>query len=96
MFLRKFSFLQDSLASLFADVTHGVKNAIFSVLFMGVTVSIILGGISDGIERATKFLMPVLIGILLIMVGYVAFQPGADIGFVEYLQPDFSMISAHI
>ncbi len=81
-------------AALFADVSHGVKNAIFSVLFMGATVSIILGGVSDGIERATKFLMPVLIGILLIMIGYVAFQPGAGVGFAEYLKPDFSMISA--
>jgi NSS family neurotransmitter:Na+ symporter len=81
-------------AALFADVSHGVKNAIFSVLFMGATVSIILGGVSDGIERATKFLMPVLIGILIIMIGYVAFQPGADVGFAEYLKPDFSMISA--
>ncbi|WP_440998904.1 sodium-dependent transporter [Fodinibius sp. SL11] len=81
-------------SALFADVSHGVKNAIFSVIFMGATVSIILGGVSDGIERATKFLMPVLIGILLIMIGYVAFQPGAGVGFVEYLKPDFSMISA--
>lgn len=81
-------------ASFFGDVTHGVKNAVFSILFMGVTVSIILGGVSDGIERATKFMMPVLIGILLIMIGYVSFQPGAGVGFVEYLKPDFSMISA--
>lgn len=81
-------------AALFADVSNGVKNAIFSVLFMSATVSIIIGGVSDGIERATKFLMPVLIGILIIMIGYVAFQPGAGIGFAEYLKPDFSMISA--
>lgn len=81
-------------ASLFGDVSHGVKNAIFSTLFMGVTISIILGGVSDGIERATKFLMPLLIGILIIMIGYVAFQPGAGVGFAEYLKPDFSKISA--
>lgn len=81
-------------ASVFADVNNGVKNGIFSFLFMGATVSIILGGVSDGIERATKFMMPVLIGILVIMIGYVAFQPGADIGFAKYLKPDFSMISA--
>ncbi len=81
-------------ASFFANVEHGVKNAIFSTIFMGATVSIILGGVSDGIERATKLLMPVLIGILVIMIGYVAFQPGAGVGFAEYLAPDFSKISA--
>ncbi len=81
-------------AALFGDVSHGVKNAIFSSLFMVATVSIIIGGVSKGIERATKFMMPVLIGILLIMIGYVTFQPGAGVGFAEYLKPDFSMISA--
>lgn len=81
-------------AAMFGDVSYGIKNAIFSTLFMGATVSIILGGVSDGIERATKFMMPVLIGILVIMIGYVAFQPGAGVGFAEYLKPDFSKISA--
>jgi len=81
-------------ASYFADVGNGVKNAVFSIFFMGATVSIIIGGVSDGIERATKLLMPVLIGILVIMIGYVAFQPGAGVGFAEYLSPDFSKISA--
>lgn len=81
-------------AAVFGDVSHGVKNAIFSGFFMLATVSIIIGGVSEGIERATKFMMPVLIGILVIMIGYVAFQPGADVGFAEYLKPDFSMISA--
>lgn len=81
-------------AATLGDVSHGIKNGIFSGLFMLATISIIIGGVSKGIERATKFLMPVLIGILVIMVIYVAFQPGADVGFAEYLKPDFSMITA--
>ncbi|WP_138429684.1 sodium-dependent transporter [Fodinibius saliphilus] len=84
----------DSWANYFAEVSNGVKNGIFSTIFMGATVSIILGGVSDGIERATKFMMPVLIGILMIMIGYVSFQPGAATGFAQYLKPDFSQISA--
>lgn len=83
----------DQMVQLFGDVSHGVKNAIFSIIFMATTVSIIYGGVSKGIERATKLMMPVLIGILIIMVGYVSFQPGAAVGFAEYLKPDFSMIS---
>lgn len=84
----------EELAAMFGDVSNGVKNGIFSGLFMLATISIIIGGVSEGIERATKFMMPVLIGILVIMIIYVAFQPGAGVGFGEYLKPDFSMISA--
>jgi len=80
----------------FSDVTNGVKNTIFSLIFMGTTIAIIRGGVSEGIERATKLMMPLLIGILIIMVVYVGFQPGAGIGFAEYLNPDFSKISADL
>lgn len=86
----------DELATYFGDVKNGVKNSIFSILFMAATIGIIRGGVSEGIERATKFMMPLLIGILVIMIGYVMFQPGASVGFAEYLKPDLSKISAEL
>ena len=83
-------------SAFFAEVDNGYKNAVFSLVFMAVTISIIYGGVSEGIERATKLMMPLLIGILIIMVIYVAFQPGADVGFAEYLRPDFSKLNASL
>ncbi len=81
------------LVRFFGDLNHGHKNALFSCLFMGATVGIVVGGVSGGIERATKTMMPTLIGILLIMIGYVIFQEGAAEGVRVYLQPDFSKLT---
>lgn len=83
-------------ATYIANTNNGLVNVFFSVLFMGATISIIIGGVSDGIERATKFLMPLLIGILIIMIGWVLTQEGAGVGLTEYLYPDFSIVDANL
>lgn len=80
-------------ATYIADTNNGIINAIFSTVFMAGTVSIIIGGVSDGIERATKFMMPLLLGILVIMIGWVLTQEGAGTGLEEYLYPDFSRVN---
>lgn len=79
-------------ATYIADTNNGIVNAIFSAVFMAGTVSIIIGGVSDGIERATKLMMPLLISILIIMIGWVLMQEGAGVGLQEYLYPDFSQV----
>lgn len=76
-----------------SDTSNGPINAVFAIIFMGATISIILGGVSDGIERATKFMMPLLLIILVIMIGYVISQPGAGVGLEVYLFPDFSKVT---
>ncbi len=86
----------DNVASWIADVGNGPKNAIVASLFMLATIKIITGGVSGGIEKATKTMMPLLIGILLIMIGYVMFQPGSAEGIREYLLPDFSKVNSDL
>lgn len=83
-------------ATYISDTNNGIINAIFSAFFMFATVSIIIGGVSDGIERATKFMMPLLISILIIMIGWVLTQDGAGVGLQEYLYPDFSRVSVDL
>lgn len=80
------------LALWFGDLENGPKNAAFTVVFLLFTIGIINGGVSNGIERATKFLMPVLLGILLIMIFYVLTMEGSAEGVKKYLSPDFSQI----
>ena len=58
----------------------GAVSALFCVLFMGLTISVVTGGISGGIERATKTMMPLLIGILILMIVYVETQEGSGEG----------------
>lgn len=83
-------------ATYIADTNNGIVNSIFSILFMGLTVSIIIGGVSDGIERATKFMMPLLITMMVGLIIWVLTQPGAGVGLKEYLYPDFSQINVEL
>lgn len=80
-------------AAWISDTSNGPINAVFATIFMGATISIILGGVSDGIERATKFMMPLLLVILVLMIGYVVLQPEAGVGLEIYLFPDFSKVT---
>lgn len=91
-----FYFGMNGWASWIADTGNGYVNAFFAIIFMSATVSIIVGGVSDGIERATKFMMPLLLGILILMIGYVLMQPGSGVGLEIYLLPDFSKIDASL
>jgi len=84
----------DMLATTLSDVTLGWKNALFAVLFLSATVGIVIGGVSGGIERANKIMMPALVVIIVSMIVYVLFQEGASEGLAVYLMPDLSKINA--
>lgn len=86
----------NAAADLLTDTGNGWKNAIIASVFMLGTIKIITSGVSDGIEKATKMMMPLLIGIIVIMIGYVLTQDGAMDGVREYLLPDFSKINARL
>lgn len=66
------------------------------ILFMLVNLWIVRGGISKGIEKASKILMPVLF----VLVGLVIIRsvtlPGAMAGITYYLTPDFSKINGGV
>lgn len=97
VFEELFHFLgMNGWADSFGNIGSGVNNAIFSIIFMAATISIITGGVSDGIEKATKTMMPLLILLLLILIGYVVMQPGSEVGLTEYLKPDLSKINAEL
>ncbi len=83
-------------AAWIGDTSNGWLNAFFSIVFMFATVSIITGGVSDGIERATKTLMPLLFIILFVLIGYVVLQPGSTEGLAVYLKPDFSRVTPEL
>jgi neurotransmitter:Na+ symporter, NSS family len=89
-------FGQRDLAAVVGNLEHGTKNAIFSVLFMLATISIITGGVSGGIEKATKLLMPVLITLLGVMTLYVLTLEGSREGVMVYLKPDFSQLTTGV
>ncbi len=70
-----------------------VRNSLFVVVFMMLTVFIISAGVKDGIEKWASRLMPSLIIILLLLIVYVLTLPGALDGLRAYLIPDFSRVA---
>ncbi|MBA6291942.1 sodium-dependent transporter [Colwellia sp. MB3u-70] len=68
------------------------RNLIFSALFMMLTIAIIRRGVEQGIEKWSKRLMPMLIGLLILLIFYVFTLEGAKEGFAAYLNPDISRI----
>ncbi|GAB2995358.1 sodium-dependent transporter [Cyclobacterium sediminis] len=66
------------------------------MLFILMTILVVLGGISGGIEKAAKFLMPLLFIIIILIAARAVTLPGAGKGIEYYLSPDFSKINGKV
>lgn len=68
------------------------RNLLFMLLFVGLTATIVMGGVSNGIERWSVRLMPTLFALILLLILYVSTQEGALDGWKAYLVPDISRV----
>ena len=66
---------------------------LLTLAFLVITVIIVIGGISGGIEKAAKFLMPMLFVLVFVVIARSVTLEGAGAGIDYYLNPDFSKIS---
>ncbi|MBQ8702021.1 MAG: sodium-dependent transporter [Prevotella sp.] len=71
-----------------------VKPVIWMALIVGMTHFVIVHGVQDGIEKASKIMMPVLFILLLVLVGCSLSLPGAWKGVEFLFKPDFSKVSS--
>lgn len=79
----------------FTDFVSGTWWPILWLLvFVGITTYIIARGVKNGIEKASKFLMPVLVILTAVVAVYCMFQPGASEGIRYVFVPDFTRFSA--
>lgn len=62
-------------------------------LFITITTVVVAFGVEKGVERVSKFMMPILILITIGIAIFVATIPGAGEGIKYYLLPDFSKFS---
>ncbi len=65
------------------------------LIFIGLTALVVLLGVEKGIEKVSKFMMPVLVVLTIGIAVYVLCLPGSTEGLVYYLKPDFSKFSAN-
>lgn len=69
---------------------------IYTLIFVILNYIVLVRGIGDGIEKAMKFLMPLLILCLIAIVIRNLTLPGAGKGIAFYLTPDISKITPQL
>lgn len=94
-----FSYLTGSGQKLAEDgyfssfISDGVSTEICFILFAFFTLAIIFAGVRNGIERVSKFMMPVLVILSVIITVYSVTRPGALKGVSYFLVPNIRNFS---
>ncbi len=68
----------------------------YSIIFMLGTAYVVSRGVSGGIEKAAKILMPTLFVMIIALILYALTLPNAMDGIRFYLVPDFSQITGKV
>ena len=76
--------------------TDPVKPVFWTVIILLATYLVIAHGVRNGIERASKVLMPTLFLLLLVIVVAACMLPGAEGGISFLFRPDFSKITGDV
>lgn len=69
---------------------------LYTLLFLGITSAVILGGVQKGIERFSKPMMTLLILMIVIIAIRAVTLPGAGDGVKYLLVPDFDRINGKV
>lgn len=77
-------------------ISSPVEPLVYHLIFMGLTAVIVIRGISGGIEKAAKLLMPALFVLLLLTVIRSVTLDGAMEGIRYFMNPDFSEITLKV
>ena len=81
----------------FAELsTDPVKPVLWTAIILGITYLIIEHGVRDGIEKASKLMMPTLFILLLVIVGASCMLPNADKGIEFLFKPDITKINGDV
>ncbi len=92
-----FGYIYSSLTGASLDFDAFTANPFWAIslfaVFMLLTAFIVKGGISGGIEKASKILMPILFLLVIAVIIRSVTLPGASAGIEYYLTPDFSKIN---
>ncbi len=87
------SFVKDYFVSFSSDP---IKPTFWTIAFILITHTVVVRGVRNGIEKASKILMPLLFILLLVIVGASCSLPGAMKGVEFLLKPDFSKVDENV
>ncbi len=76
-----------------AIIASPIESVAMAAAFLVLTALVVRGGVSGGIERASKVLMPVFFVMLVVMAGRSLMLPGGAQGLEFLFKPDFSKIT---
>ena len=74
-------------------IVNGGGNLMFHAIFMALTIIIVMGGISSGIEKFTKVAMPALFFMLIVVIIRSITLEGAFVGLQFMFAPNFAAFS---
>ncbi len=86
----------DKTAYFTGFISSSIEPLIYHGIFMILTLAVVFKGISDGIEKASKIMMPALFVMLILVVIRSVTLEGASLGLSYYLKPDFSKFNAKV
>jgi NSS family neurotransmitter:Na+ symporter len=75
-------------------IESGPRQLLWHFLFIGVCLGIVIGGVQKGIERWSKILMPLLLGLLALLFVNGMLSDGARQAWVFMFRPDFSKLTS--
>lgn len=76
-----------------AFISDGLSTEICFVIFTLATIGIIYAGVRNGIERVSKFMMPILVVLSVIIAVYSVTRPGAMAGVKYFIVPNLDNFS---
>lgn len=76
-----------------AFISGGLSPEICFIVFSVIVIAIIYAGVQNGIERVSKFMMPILVVLSVIIAGYSVTRPGAIEGVKYFLVPNVQNFS---
>ena len=94
-----FAFLTTDMDAITSDtfftvfITNGVSAEFWFFVFLALTLAIIYMGVENGIERVSKFMMPILRVLAIVISVYTITRPGAMAGVAYLLIPHLENFS---
>lgn len=86
-----------SVSAYFKEYSSGVwLPVLWTVVFIVITHLVVVKGVRNGIEKASKMLMPLLFVLLLILIVASCMLPGAGKGVDFLFNPDFSKLTPNV